>query len=104
MNETKLRGAMGFAMRAGKCITGDFASERAVKYGSACWMVLLDESASEATQKRYHAMCEQRKIPCLLIPDMGRSIGKDGRMVAVITDAQFAKMIQTAYESEDNAN
>ena len=55
MNETKLRGAMGFAMRAGKCIAGDFACERAVKRGGAR-LVLLDAAASGATQERYFGM------------------------------------------------
>ena len=56
MNEAKLRGAMGFAMRAGKCIAGDFACERAVKRGNAR-LVLLDTAASAATQERYSGLC-----------------------------------------------
>ena len=64
MNEAKLRGAMGFAMRAGKCIAGDFACERAVKRGNAR-LVLLDTAASAATQERYSGLCERAGIPCV---------------------------------------
>ena len=73
MNETKLRGAMGFAMRAGKCIAGDFA-------------------------------CERAGLPCFTVVDLGRAIGKDGRMVAAVTDERFAQMICDAYASDKNAN
>ena len=103
MYEAKLRGAMGFAMRAGKCIAGDFACERAVKRGNAR-LVLLDTAASAATQERYSGLCERAGIPCVAVPDMGRAIGKDGRMVAVVTDARFVQMILDASASEKNAN
>ena len=103
MNEAKLRGAMGFAMRAGKCIAGDFACERAVKRGNAR-LVLLDTAASAATQERYSGLCERAGIPRVGVQDMGRAIGKDGRMVAVVTDARFVQMILDASASEKNAN
>ena len=103
MNETKLRGAMGFAMRAGKCIAGDFACERAVKRGGAR-LVLLDAAASGATQERYFGMCERAGLPCFTVVDLGRAIGKDGRMVAAVTDERFAQMIRDAYASAKNAN
>lgn len=103
MNETKLRGAMGFAMRAGKCIAGDFACERAVKRGGAR-LVLLDANASTATQERYFGMCERAGILCLTVPDMGRAIGRDGRMVAAVTDERFAQMILGASAPDNHAN
>ena len=103
MNETKLRGAMGFAMRAGKCIAGDFACERAVKRGSA-QLVLLDAAASAATQDRYRRLCECSGIPCFVAQGMGQWIGKEGRMVAAVTDAHFAQMVRDAYASDNNLN
>lgn len=90
-------------MRAGKCIAGDFACERAVKRGGAR-LVLLDAAASGATQERYFGMCERAGLPCFTVVDLGRAIGKDGRMVAAVTDERFAQMICDAYASDKNAN
>lgn len=41
MDEARIRSAAGFAMRAGCCVSGDFACEKTVKSGRAQF-VLLD--------------------------------------------------------------
>ena len=51
MDEARIRSAAGFAMRAGCCVSGDFACEKAVKSGRAQF-VLLDAGASDATLDR----------------------------------------------------
>ena len=103
MNDARQRGALGFAMRAGKCIAGDFACERAVKRGGAC-LIALDTEASSATKERYFGMCERAGIPCVTIVDMGQAIGKAGRMVAAVTDERFAQMILGASAPGNHAN
>ncbi|MEG1547193.1 MAG: 50S ribosomal protein L7ae [Clostridia bacterium] len=100
MSENKLRSAIGFAMRSGNCISGDFVCERAVKAKKAKLLV-LDELASESTAARYRGYCERAGIPCLTMQDMGHAIGKDGRMVAVITGDGFARMILEANANTD---
>lgn len=99
MDEARLRSAAGFAMRAGHCVAGDFACEKAVKSGKAR-VVLLDAAASENTKERYHGMCERAGIPCLELESMGSAIGKYGRMVAAVTDGGFARMLAEAAEGE----
>ena len=59
----------------------------------------VDEGASEATRERYAAMCQRAGIPCVLIEDLGRAIGKDNRMIAAVTEAGFARMIKQAIEA-----
>ena len=88
----KLSSALGFAMKAGKLAVGEFAAERAVKAGKAFLMV-VDEAASDNTQKQWRDAAEFRDLALVTVPDMGKAIGKPGRMAAAVTDENFAKMI-----------
>ncbi|MDR0840620.1 MAG: 50S ribosomal protein L7ae [Christensenellaceae bacterium] len=102
MNDDKLRGVLGFAMRAGKCLSGDFACERALRGGKVC-ALLLDAAASANTKDKYVSLCEREKVPCILLEDMGGAIGKEGRMVAAVTDSGFARMLTEA-DANRNTN
>ncbi len=103
MNDgARVKNAVGLCMKAGKCVSGDFAVEQCVKGGRAR-LVLLDGSCSQNTQKRYEAMCEARGVPLLRIGELGEAIGKPSRMTAAVTDENFHIMIQGAYASAENA-
>lgn len=102
-DEGKLRGAMGLAMKAGKCAAGDFACEKLIKGGEAR-LAALDTSASLNTKERYRGMCARAGIPMIEIADMGDAIGKPGRMIAAFTDEGFANMIATAYAAARREN
>ena len=102
-DEGKLRGAMGLAMKAGKCAAGDFVCEKLVKSGEAR-LAALDASASANTKERYRGMCERAGIPLLEMEQMGDAIGKPGRMIAAFTDEGFAKMIASAYAAVHREN
>lgn len=91
-NELAARSALGFAQRAGRVISGDFAVEKAVKSGQAR-LVLLDAAASAATQARYAALCERTGIPCLCMEGMDAAIGRYGRRIAAVMEDGFARMI-----------
>lgn len=99
MDEARIRSAAGFAMRAGCCVSGDFACEKAVKSGRARF-VLLDAAASAATLERYRDMCRRAGIPWAEVADMGSAIGKYGRKVAAVTDNGFARMLTAALEAD----
>ena len=99
MAETKLFNSLGLCRRAGKCQSGEFAAERAVRAGKAR-LILLEETASENTKARFETLCAGRKIPLKLVPEVGRAIGKDGHVVMAVTDMQFANMILGAWASE----
>ena len=101
-NQQKLYGALGLSRRAGKCIAGDFAVEKAVKSGTA-GLVVLDSSVSDATRKRYQTMCSGRGIDCIEVSDMGAAIGKPGGKIAAITDQRFIHMICSA-ATQENSN
>ena len=100
MNNSKLAGAIGFSMKSGKCASGEFAADKAVK-ASKAYAVLVDVSASAATKKRWSGRCEAKRIPYVEVENLGGIIGKEARMVAAITDAAFSGMITRAY-SDNN--
>lgn len=99
----KLASALGFAMKAGKLAVGEFAAERALKAGKAFLMV-VDETASENTQKQWRDAAEFRAVALVTVPDMGEAIGKPGRMAAAVLDGNFAKMITKAANESGCAN
>ena len=97
--DSKLTNAIGFAMKAGKLKSGDFVVEKLVRARSAR-LVLIDTSASENTTSKYRAMCENAHTELMPIEELGRWIGKPGRMVAAVTDEQFTNMIKRASANE----
>ncbi|HMM31745.1 MAG TPA: L7Ae/L30e/S12e/Gadd45 family ribosomal protein [Clostridia bacterium] len=101
--DEKMRSALGFSMRSGNLLAGDFACENAVKKGKAK-LVVLDESASANTKERYQGLCERAGIPCVLMESMGEAVGKPGRMIAAVTDVSFAKMVGDAYANMHGGN
>ena len=98
MQNDRLRTALGFAAKVGKCISGDFGAERAVKDKKAL-AIALDSGVSDATRERYEGMCQRAGIPCVYLEDLGRAIGKDNRMIAAVTEAGFARMIEETYKT-----
>jgi ribosomal protein L7Ae-like RNA K-turn-binding protein len=90
--EKKLYGAIGLARRAGKCITGDFVVERALKAKKTMY-IIIDDTASGATKARYRALCERMDVPYMELAGLGLAIGKPGNKVAAVTDGNFAGMI-----------
>lgn len=100
MEAERFRNAVGLAMKAGKCISGDFAVEKAAKLGSVR-LVLLDETVSTATRERYARICARNAIPLLTIPALEQAIGKPSRMIAAVTDENMTKLILHSAESED---
>ena len=96
---SKLSSAIGFAMKAGKLISGDFTVEKTVRARKAK-LVLIDSEASENTKSKYRSMCENAGISLIEVVELGRWIGKPGRMIAATMDEQFTTMIKRAAAQE----
>lgn len=87
---------IGMAMKAGKVVSGEFATEKAVKTGTA-WMVIVSEAASENTKKMFRNMCTFYEVPMFVYgtkEDLGHSMGKEFRASLAVTDEGFAKSIE----------
>ena len=96
----RLYNAIGLCMKAGKAQSGAYAAEQAIRNGKAK-LVLLEESASDATKEHYARMCEARGIPLRLTETVGRAIGKEARIVMAVTDPAFVQMIEGAMPNTD---
>ncbi|HAX39292.1 MAG TPA: 50S ribosomal protein L7ae [Clostridiales bacterium] len=96
---SKLNSAIGFAMKAGRLKSGDFVTEKLLRAKSAK-IALIDTTASDNTKDKYHDICSRNAIELVEVEELGRWIGKPGRMVAAVTDDAFAQMIRRALQQE----
>ena len=100
MGTDRLYNAIGLCQRAGKAQSGAFAAEKAIRAGKAK-LVLLEETASEATRTHYEQLCAAHGVPLYVVETVGRAIGKDARIVMAVTDANFRDMIERAMRNTD---
>ena len=104
INETRLLGMLGFAMRAGKLIIGAESVCRAMAKGSPK-LVLVSDAASEGTKKKLTVKCEFYGIPYEMLPmeaeKIGALLGKTYAPMAIaVTDAGFSAEIKKALNPE----
>lgn len=92
MNHKKALSLISLATKAGKVVSGEFATEKEVKTGYA-ELVIVAEDASDNTKKKFQNMCEFYEVPICIYSDketLGHTIGKDFRAMLAITDVGFA--------------
>ena len=85
----------GLAAKAGKVVSGEFATEKAVKTGKA-FLVITARDASENTKKKFYDMCRYYRVPIYTIgskEELGRSIGKEYRASLALTDENFSRAV-----------
>ena len=98
--EIRLRGMLGFAMRAGKVTVGTENVCNTLAKNKAM-LVLVCHDASLGTKKKLRTKCEFYKVELqeILIEtgELGRLLGKTyGPAAVAITDGRFAKEIADA--------
>lgn len=88
-------------MRAGQVISGDDMATRELRAGRAA-MAFLDAGASERTRDKYTALCDRGGVPLhtLSADALGRAIGRENRMIAVIRDGPLAKRMATLLDGQ----
>ena len=92
MNSYRELSLLGLAAKAGKIVSGEFATENAVKSGKA-FLVLVAEDASDNTRKKFKDMCTYYEVPFYRIgtkEELGSAIGKEYRASLALTDENFA--------------
>jgi ribosomal protein L7Ae-like RNA K-turn-binding protein len=100
---TRIRGMIGFAMRAGKLVIG---TEQVCKMiakagGGGIKLVVVAGKASDATRKKLSSKCDFYKIPSIEIymtpEQLGALIGKTYAPAVIgVADEGFAKEIEAA--------
>lgn len=86
---------IGLATRAGKIVSGEFSTEKAVKEGKAC-VVLVAEDASDNTKKLFLDKCTYYEVPVRIFgtkASLGAAMGKEFRASVAVTDLNFATQI-----------
>lgn len=96
---------LGIATKAGKTATGEFATEKAVKEGSA-YLVVVAGDASDNTKKKFRNMCDYYQVTIKVFADknsLGNACGKEFRASLAVTDAGLANAVIKQIESYDNS-
>lgn len=78
-------------MKAGKLVSGEFLTEKAVKSMKAT-LVIVAEDASDNTKKMFTNMCTYYEVPLYFWgkkEDLGAAIGREYRASLALTDAGF---------------
>ena len=96
----RLFNAIGLSMKAGKVKSGAFAAENTIRAGKAK-LVLLEETASEATKTHYEHLCAAHGVPFYTTETVGGAIGKESHIVMAVTDPSFRDMIERAMRNTD---
>lgn len=95
MRQNKILSLIGLATKAGKTMSGEFSTEKAVKTGAAC-VVLVSEEASENTRKKFQNMCTFYEVPLYFYGtklELGAAMGKEFRASLAVTDPGLSNAI-----------
>lgn len=96
INSSRIFGLLGLAAKAGKVQSGEFSTEKSVKSGRAC-LVLVSEEASENTKKMFRNMCTYYEVPYYEFggkEELGHAIGRQMRASLAVQDEGFSKAIE----------
>ena len=94
MNDTKLRGMLGLAVRARQVSFGEEACRLLVRSGK-CGVMLLDGEAGSNTRKKAEALCGAEGVALAVLPPglIAQATGR-GNMTAAVTEGAFAEQIR----------
>lgn len=99
MKQDKILSMLGLAAKAGKIVSGEFSTEKAVKSKQA-FLVLVSTEASENTKKMFRNMCDYYIFPYYIFSDketLGHKIGKEIRTSVAVKDEGMAKEIKKQF-------
>ena len=94
-NRQKVINLIGLATKAGKTVSGEFSTEKAVKSKKA-YLVMVSKEASDNTKKMFTNMCTYYKVPICYFgnkDELGHAMGKEMRASLAIVDEGLAKAI-----------
>lgn len=103
MRPDKILALIGLATKAGKTVSGEFSTEKAVKTGTARVVVVSEESSAN-TKKRFQNMCTCYEVPIYFYgakEALGSVCGKEFRASLAVTDAGLADAIKKEFKNEE---
>lgn len=96
MRQNKVLSLVGLATKAGKTSSGEFSTEKAVKEGKAC-IVIVSEESSDNTKKKFQNMCDFYEVPIYFYgtkEELGMAMGKEFRASLSVNDPGLANAIE----------
>lgn len=96
----KVLSYLGLAMKAGKLVSGEFSTEKAVKSRRSS-LVIVAEDASDNTKKNFSDMASYYDVPIIFHgtrEELGAATGKRYRASLAVTDEGLSKAILKSYE------
>ena len=95
MNCNKVLSLIGLSTKAGKIVSGEFSTVKAVKTGKAFFLIVPDDS-SDNTKKHFSDMTAFYEVPIYFYSDkvgLGNAIGKEFRASLAVTDENLANAV-----------
>lgn len=102
MIQNKVLSYIGLATKAGKIASGEFMTEKTVKEGRAC-LVIVAQDASDNTKKMFTNMCSFYDVPIVFLQEkeeLGHAMGKQFRASLAITDQGLSDAIMKQLEKK----
>lgn len=96
MNQNKALSLIGIATKAGKTVSGEFSTEKAVRSGQAA-VVVVSEEASDNTKKKFRNMCTYYKVPVYFYgtkTQLGAAMGKEFRASLAVVDSGLGSALE----------
>ena len=93
--KSKAYSMLGLATRSRNLVSGEFSTDKAIKEGKAC-VVIVAEDASDNTKEKFINKCTYYDVPYRICADgesLGKTIGKQERKVVAVTDEGLARQI-----------
>lgn len=103
MKQSKILSLVGLATKAGRTVSGEFSTEKAVKSGKA-QLVIVSAEASDNTRKKFQNMCEYYKVPIYFYgtkAELGAAMGKEFRASLAVTDMGLSDAIMKQLANTD---
>ena len=104
MKQSKVLSLISLATKAGRTVSGEFATEKETKSGKA-WLVIVANDASDNTKKKFKNMCDFYEVPICFYGDkdtLGHAMGKEFRASLAILDEGFADGIQRELKNRED--
>jgi len=96
LRQNKILSLLGIATKAGKTASGEFSTEKAVKEGKAC-LVIVSEESSDNTKKKFQNMCSFYEVPLYFYgtkEELGAAMGKEFRASLSVNDQGLADAME----------
>lgn len=95
INNRKVCGLLGLAMKAGKVEFGTEACMQGIEKNKIK-LIIIGIDTSERTKMKFRSICSNKKIhilECLKIEEISETIGKANKAIIGIKDTNFAREI-----------